>query len=761
MTEPHIAHVRQLEDGTYETQSIDEHCHNVAVLARDFMYEDEESKGLKDLAYMAGLLHDFGKYRRDFQRYIMLASGMDATYTSAPRAPHAIVGAIEAEQLYGGVTGRILAYCISGHHRGLYDYPILRGALRNSQHIGWKSECENSIRGQCLTDKPLPRLPEFRGLHMVARMIFSSLIDADRIDTEKFMAPSLGYERSLISNSFADVAELREKLKIMTDTFRESPRTSVNEARAYFLDQCRKHGESHDSGIYTLSLPTGSGKTLSSMAWALEMAIRNGHRRIIYAIPYTSILTQTAETFRKVFGDENILEHHSEITFDEKKDDFDQKLSRLKFLSENWDAPIVLTTNVQFFESLFSSNPSKCRKLHNITNSVIILDEAQSLPDSFLAPILKSIQQLSDVFHCSVLLCTATQPVYSTDLRSENSAKKFFTPLKTGGEIVRREERYFAPFSRVNYHLDSTKKTAEELASALAKDYSVLCVVNSRKDAQHVYSALRKILGEERKGEIIHLSRMMCSAHLKVQIDLIKKRLQDNLPTKVISTQLIEAGVDLDFPCVWRASAGLGSIIQAAGRCNREGKLKEKGEVFVFDLIDSKPVGSIAIGRDAMLSTVDKMKSLGLNDPTQPSVIEYYYEQYFRRPSINFDSKNICNSLLLSKCNFEEVSEKFKLIDDTGTFTVIVPYSDEGATLVLKISSATTLSKNDYRLMQQYSVSLRKKDFLSLLGQGSIEQIGIDKCGDSILYILSDKKCYKDYTGVVVLNHWADELQTV
>lgn len=758
--EPHLAHIREEEKGCFVEQSIEEHCLNVARLARELIYEDVDSCGLKDLAYNAGLLHDFGKYRPDFQRYILAASGANQSGKVPPKAPHAIVGAIEARRLFDDpMIAETLAYCISGHHRGLYDHNEMERRLRHGEHKRWCDACEKLTSAENLETADFDDVDEPDDLQMAIRMLFSALVDADRLDTERFMTPDLSAERLRIKGNYASLSTLRERLRAKTESFRSAPDTPVNRARAYFLESCRTHGAESDPGIYTLSLPTGAGKTISSMAWALEMAIRNHHDRIIYVIPYTSIITQTAMVFREIFGEENILEHHSEVVVEQQGegDSNDEQMSRLKFLTENWDAPIILTTNVQFFESLFASKPAKCRKVHSIANSVIVMDEVQALPEGFLSPILSAISTLSGAFHCSILCCSATQPVYDEALSSPDDGGDYYIPLDTKGDLVPREAKYFTPFDRVDYHLEPQTVTSQELAERLAAEHSVLCVVNSRKDAGQVYRALRD-LPKVKADEVIHLSRSMCSAHLRRAIETIKERMREGEPTKVISTQLIEAGVDLDFPCVWRAHSGLGSIIQAGGRCNREGKMEQRGQVFVFSLTDgSKSFGNIARGCNATKMLLHKLSNK-IADPTDPEVIAKYYRLYFRDIP-DFDTEGIGKDLTddPEDINFESAAEHFKLIDDKGTFPVIVPYMEEGKALVRKIRNHEILSREDYHRMQEYSVSLRQGDYTTLLGHGNIEQI---PWGEDFISVLVDDNCYDSVAGVVISNHWVEETQT-
>lgn len=754
MTRPQIAHIREEDDGCFTVQSIREHCLSVGEMARNMIYEGEDYSGMKELAYYAGLLHDFGKYRPDFQRYILSVSGMEQSDKVPPKAPHAIVGAIEARRKFSDpMIAGALAYCISGHHRGLYDHNEMLRRLRNGEHQRWCDACENlAAEEELVPDNAEAEEPY--DLQMMIRMLFSALVDADWLDTERFMSPDLSAERERIKGNYVSFHTLRQQLRDMTDGFKSAPDTPVNRSRAHFLESCRSHGESSDPGIYTLSLPTGSGKTISSMAWALEMVIRNHHERIIYVIPYTSIITQTAMVFREIFGEQNILEHHSEVVVQQAdKTRESEQMSRLKFLSDNWDAPIVLTTNVQFFESLFASKPAKCRKVHNIANSVIVMDEVQALPEEFLRPILSSIDTLAEAFHCSILCCSATQPVYNEDLSSRNVGTEFYDPLPTKGDLVPREEKYFAPFDRVDYHMEPRNLSSQELGHRLAGEHSVLCVVNSRKDAGLVYQALVSE-SDIMPDEVIHLSRMMCSAHLREAIKIIKERMKERKPTKVISTQLIEAGVDLDFPCVWRAYAGLGSIIQAGGRCNREGKMKQRGQVYVFKLSDGgRPFGNIAKGCDATTSLLHNLSGEKI-DPTDPEVIAQYYRRYYARIP-DFDVKRIDDCLMYPEhINFETAAELFNLIDDKGTIPVIVPYREKGQNLVRRIRDRISLSREDFHRMQEYSVSLRESDYASLLSHGNVEKI---PWGDDAISILVDGRCYDDVAGVVISNHWAEE----
>ncbi len=493
-------------------------------------------------------------------------------------------------------------------------------------------------------------------------------------------------------------------------------------------------------GFFSLTVPTGGGKTLASMAWALLHAVRHEKDRIIIVIPYTSIIVQTAAVLRDIFGAENVVEHHSHL-----QPDSNDERSPSQLAAENWDAPIIVTTNVQFFESLYACRTSRCRKLHNICNSVVILDEVQMLPVEFLQPILDILQSLQSSFKTSILFTTATLPVFTGRI---GTGQKAFNGLKSPvTEITSVHDHLFEAFKRVELHWPESTVTFDDLAGELSGYDCVLCIVNTRKEARELYQRMPE--------GTLHLSRMMCSAHIMEVIKLIKQKLKDNEPVRVISTQLVEAGVDIDFPVVYRAFAGLDSIIQAAGRCNREGKLNKKGElgqVFVFKPENSLLRGLMGKGAAAlreMLSVSDG------SDLFSPDCMAQYFRLFYSNCN-TFDRAEIKDSLYKGAGDmnflFATAADQFRLIDDKDSVSILVGYGD-GATLLEELKR---IGPEFWllRKLQQYSVSVRKWDFEQFRKQGTVvEYAGI--------FILEDGRCYDERAGLVLDGAWVEELLLV
>ena len=526
----------------------------------------------------------------------------------------------------------------------------------------------------------------------------------------------------------------------------------INEARAAFLDQCRNHGRKAQRKIYSLTLPTGAGKTVSSMMWALEHAIAQGCERIIYVIPYTSIITQTAQTFRDIFGADQVLEHHSDVDVKERPD---EAMEYTKLMTENWDVPLVVTTNVQFFESLYAHRVSRCRKLHNICNSVVVFDEVQMFPPRLLNPILRVVESLHYVFRVEPLFCTATLPVFDEDILSDSKriGHEFFFLEEPIQEVVPYDAKLFAPFDKVRYNWDLLKLSTEELAERLTKHESFLCIVNSRNDAARLYTALQ---AQEKSGEgLIHLSRRMCSAHIQERIEEICRRLKAGEPVRVVSTQLVEAGVDLDFPVVYRAMAGLDSVMQAAGRCNREGRMAEPGEVYIFSLTDgTNALGEMSWAQGALEDLLDR---LAQQEVPQREEIERYYKAFYNDVDC-FDNKKTrekdkrvspllwdvdderCEEL---RFDYETASEYFKYIEDQST-AIVVPYGDAGIAIIKKLQSNLPLTRQEYRQMNRLTVSLYEKDCLTLGSSISVSESGIA--------YLADDKLYSAETGIQIID---------
>lgn len=772
MPDPIIAHTR--EDGSIQT--LPEHIQGVAHHCALFL----EEAGLPELAPLGRLLaqlHDAGKAQQAFQRYILGKSDQ--------KAPHSAAGALLATCMLYELseelqlkklprTSQLLAYTISGHHRGLYDYIELRKELEKKEIEGRyakttealpniKSELRTWVEEHAeATETSLKELAKQVGAteqaQAVIRLLFSCLVDADFLDTEAFMDEERKGRRQEATNGYAPLKVLRDRLTKHMEGF--STEGKINEARRAFLNRCRAHGRTCPKGYYSLFLPTGGGKTLSSMAWALETALKHEAKRIIYVIPYTSIITQTAGIFREIFGEENVLEHHSDISFsgDEASQEA-ERYERTRLLAENWDAPIIVTTNVQFFESLFSHKVSRSRKVHSIANSVVVFDEVQMFPTEFLHPMLRLLEDLRWIYGTQLLFCSATLPPFDKDHSSSFKKVNDFHQLSEDIQpIVPEDPELFKVFDRVIYHLEEREYTTKELAEELAQHDSALCIVNSRRDASQLYLALLEE-GKEAQ-DVIHLSRNMCSAHLKERIAEVRQRLKAGIPTLVISTQLIEAGVDIDLPIVYRAMSGLDSIVQAGGRCNREGKHPAPGEVYVFSLSDGgKAFGAIAQGQNATRFLLDNDK-----EHTRPSIplelIEAYYDRYYASIE-SFDTKGIAENLYDEdeakrwQFDFEQASDAFRLIDNVGQ-DLFVPYG-KGKELLEGLQKQTLyLNYRTLRELQQYHVAISKWRYEELEEARLLSEIVVDReTGKSILVL--EPQGYDEALGVCTTNPLLDE----
>ncbi len=566
-------------------------------------------------------------------------------------------------------------------------------------------------------------------------MLFSCLVDADFLDTEAFMQES----NSRLRNKKSTLEDLYPLLVEYMARFKDAPQTDMNKFRNHIQMCCIETSEK-PSGFYSLCVPTGGGKTISSLLWAIKHAIKNHKDRIIIAIPYTSIVTQTANILSNIFGHENVLEHHTNIDFDQYTD---EKIRlKMRLATENWDYPIIVTTNVQLFESLFSNKPSKCRKIHNIVNSVLILDEVQTLPLKFLQPIVDTLKTFQRIFSTSILFTTASLPALQGEIRWGYGQNKSFNGIDNIIEIATNCPSLNINNKRVNLIFDKAETTHEEIATRIAQHPRALCIVNSRKDAKSIYEHLPEGVLK------FHLSRMMCSAHISKVLAEIKDILKRDSTTKiwVIATQLIEAGVDIDFPVVFRQEAGLDSILQAAGRCNREG-LSISSPTYIFHFKD-KPSGSIRLdcyAREALS---------GIKDWFAPETMTQYFIQRYSRCD-NFDAADIKYHLYKTKpeWNFKTVSDNFKLIEDNG-YTIYVNYSEEVKHLIDNIK----LKGPTYDIMKklsQFTVSIHKRDFYELLNAGLIEEVFNGG------YYVSDKKQYDESIGLRTESHWLEEILTV
>ena len=750
--EQNIAHI----SSDHRIQSLQDHADAVAVLCRDFIHR--YSEGLAPLGEFLGLVHDLGKAQPEFVHYIRSVALHDQP---TPKAPHSGAGALfafEALKSSYPCTATLVRYCIDAHHRGLRDYYQMEAALENEE-TRLRLSASKANAGPLLEQiqrwidthaskiERVLSVTEEEDRQLLIRAVFSALVDADFLDTEHFMDAERGRLRRSAGEQYCSIEELRSRLRSYTERF--SREGEINAKRRYFLESCISHGRTCDKGIYSLFLPTGGGKTISSMAWALETAIHQGASRIIYVIPYTSIITQTAQIFRDVFGDENVLEHHSDTPLD---DTDEEKAGKAKLLAENWDAPIIVTTNVQFFESLFAHKPSRCRKIHNIAGAVLVFDEVQMFPTEFLNPMLHCIESLHYLLEIQVLFCSATLPTFDEAIDNEFAKDHNFCPLDPDvTPVVPYSPEDFAPFLRVRYDLAPRKYDTEQLAQELAGIPTGLCIVNTRSDAARLYEAVCKQRGDE-EG-VIHLSRMMCSAHIQQHLGELRQRLRDKIPSLVISTQLIEAGVDIDLPVVYRAFAGLDSLIQAAGRCNREGRMAEKGQLICFELSDGqRTVGNMRDAQEATRMLLYRHK--GAIDINDPEVIRSYYRSYYMSVT-EFDKQKILNMLWRKECmnewkfRFEEADEAFKMIDNSERVDVFVRFS-EGETLIDTIlSDRRSLDRRTMRRLQRYKVAVSRRDFRELLQRGDIDIFPIDHDNDRVLYFLA-RHCYCNKMGVKI-----------
>jgi len=660
------------------------------------------SFGNGDWAYLAGLWHDLGKYSNNFQAMLFRANGFEA-HIEKGRVDHSTAGAIHAMNHLGDI-GRILSYLVAGHHAGLPDWSSVKegGASLEARLTRGNKLLETAKKGGVPADilnmeKPSSKPPDGISRSLWLRMIFSCLVDADFLDTESFM----NEEKTSIRGDYPPLSELKLRFDehIHTKT-KNADKNRINDLRNSVLEQCLKKAEL-DPAIFTLTVPTGGGKTLSSMAFAMRHAVIHKKRRIIYVIPYTSIIEQTANVFRKIFGD-SIIEHHSNI--EEGKNE----TTKSRLACENWDAPIIVTTNVQFLESFFAARSSRCRKLHNVVNSVVIFDEVQLFPPDFLNPVLHLINQLFKCYKVTPVLCTATQPAFKPD-ETVNPPFKGLAGLK---EIIQSPEELHKQFKRVEINLPSNineKQSWEAIAEILMEHETVLCIVNSRKNARELFQLMPK--------DTVHLSAMMCGAHRMNVIGKIKESLKAGKPVRVISTQLIECGVDIDFPVVFRAMSGLDSISQAAGRCNREGKLKN-GEVHVFIPPDRSPPGHLR----QMEESARQILAGEFDDLFSPAIFDGYFKNLFWIKGENLDRHDIRAHLRatfdLKNIDFRTAAKKFRLIDD-GSLPIITKYMN-GENIIEELRRLGP-KRWLMRKAQRYTVNVRKNDYEKLLASNDIE----------------------------------------
>ncbi len=709
----------------------------------------------RDWAKLAGRWHDLGKYRPGFQTYVRLSADAhiegklparsDKSH-SAAGALHAIACLAQRFGRQGEIAARLLAYVIAGHHAGLGDWVAgldarllgEGGAASRREYEEAQQACRHAAPELLALSSAFDLLPALRAIPGVTgtnplswslwvRMLFSALVDADFLDTEAYMSKHKAQARESFQPLAQYAAQLDQALEKVAQKVAVDGRAddSVMRARQRVLAHCRASAPL-PPGVYSLEVPTGGGKTLSSLAFALQHALAHGKQRVIYAIPYTSIIEQTANTFADLFGRDAVVEHHSQA--DAATDADETAASRLA--CENWDAPLVVTTNVQLFESLFAAKTSRCRKLHNLVNSVIVLDEAQLLPPEFLQPILDVLRLLVEHYGVTLLLCTATQPVL-TELKRFD-ARRNLRGLPTPTPIVQERAALFETLDRVaiEWPVDLRQSIdLSQIAQRMVEDDCALAIVNTRSDAAELLAAIDS-RGTERA---VHLSAAMCGQHRADVIRQIRERLVarregcDTRPLRVVSTQLVEAGVDVDFPVVYRALAGLDSVAQAAGRCNREGLLPTKGRVSVFVRDVPKPLGGLRTAIAATLSTLGDTRPASL----RPQHFEAWFRHYYAG-FVSLDSKEIVSQL---RCNpndfamqFRSAAKAFRLIDDEDQVSVIVPYeSDDPKAHAVQPLIQKLRSKNTdrwlLRALQRYTVQVRQRTAAPWQLRGDVKEV--------------------------------------
>ena len=685
----------------HDWESLARHLAEVAELAGEFA----DVFDAKELGHALGLLHDVGKASDRFQRYLR----QEATSTD-----HSTAGAQLACARYGRHVGKLLAFCIAGHHAGLADGAGPEGSTlaarlckRIEDYRRWE-ELSLDLPEILAAPASFGVRPDRQGFQLafLARMLFSCLVDADHLCTERFIGG--GAERGAWSN----LAKLKPLLEAhLGRRLAAAANTPVNLQRRRILDHVRA-GAAAPPGLFSLTVPTGGGKTLTSLAFALDHAAAHGQRRVIYVIPFTSIVEQTAAVFRDALGADAVLEHHSAFDTERLKGDLDDEErvngdERHRQAAENWDAPVVVTTAVQFFESLFAAGRGRCRKLHNIANSVVILDEAQTLPLHLLLPCVAAIDELARNYRATVVLMTATQPALEArDLKGGLENVRELAPEGLDREPAFRRVRigHAGP-------LDD-----EALAQRLRSENQALCIVNSRRHGRELFEAIK-----DREGAF-HLSTLMCAVHRREVLAAIRNHLRGGQAVRLVSTSLIEAGVDISFPVVLRAEAGLDQVAQAAGRCNREGELGDGlGRVATFEAPDHKPPAEIeqraAAGRTVLRGPLEPLSSA--------AVTAFFKELYFLKGEQAVDAPRILIAIAERTRSFDfpfaTVAECFRMIEDT-MIPVIIPYNDEARRLVQALEHAPHIGWI-MRGLQPYTVGVPRRVRAALIASGAVAAV--------------------------------------
>lgn len=692
-----------------------------------------------DAAALAGLLHDLGKYSDGFQQRLR----------GGERVDHATAGTREVVNLADAssesrMMAQLIAHCIAGHHGGLpdsigeldkrldKDLEPLSPVWRDQIHPDPAALTKLPIR--CERDRDVALFQ----IGFLGRMLFSCLVDADFRDTESFYANAENLRKDRDWPALPKIVDaLIEKLdRRFADLAQRAEPSKVNELRAKILAQVRA-GAARPRGAFSLNVPTGGGKTLASLAFALDHARRHGMERIIYAIPFTSVIDQTATIFKGILGDDVVLEHHSSI--DEEKLGNRSARDKLRLAMEDWAAPIVVTTNVQLFESLHSHRPSRCRRLHNLANAVIVLDEAQTIPLPVLRPCVAALDELTRNYGASVVICTATQPAIAAPNFHRGLSLDSARELAPDPHVLHEQLR------RVRIR-DAGALDDATLLDELADVEQGLVIVNSRAHALALFRA-----GQERGlAGLTHLTTRQCAAHRREILARIRENLTAPAPCRMIATSLIEAGVDIDFPRVWRARAGLDQIAQAAGRCNREGlRPVEQSIVTLFDAPDHKPPHELQTMADCMREIARKHP-----DMLSPAAIEdYFRDVYWFKGEERLDKFKVLQSFKVSDkkldFSYRRIGDDFRLIE-SGMESVIIPYDDQARETLEKLRRGFQPAGAAARALQSYLVQIPPRAREALRANGHVqfvEQPGV-KEHDQQFAVLETPKLYHDDFGL-------------
>jgi len=688
-----------------EKHTMSEHLIGTAALAASFAHNEK----IGHMFRLAGLLHDLGKYQIGFQNYLENGGRRGSV-------PHSAWGAG-----YARLKGmNEISFAIDGHHKGLPDKAHWKNDTepfkRNDEPLFdgvVKAFCKEIPLDDAGIERGKLTCPTSLYRETLIRYLFSALVDADWLSTERHFAQEKSVLRSAENFDADEMLRRLDEKKFSTFTEDSELNCLRNRVRHEALIKANQ-----ENGFYSLALPTGMGKTLTSFAWALQHAKANGLRRIIIVLPYINIIDQTAKVLKEVLGEESVLEHHSNYLEEDDEDvniegDYSSSEDQRKLACENWDYPVIITTTVQFFESLFSNRPSKCRKVHNISDSVVIFDEIQTLPKEILQPTLTMLKNVQELMHTSFLFCTATQPAFAK--------RTGFDGIENIVSLIDNPGEVYDATRRVEYELVNGLEKIDQnelYASVRCSTGSTLVIFNTKKSALQFYERVKK---EEQWDCKYHLSTMMCPSHRKKQVENIRQDLLDKTGKKIIvvSTQLIEAGVDFDFPSVFRALAPLESVIQAAGRCNREGRLENRlGKVFLFDLEGG---GMPDKTYEACANYAGTLIKADLSALYRHDIFEQYHKDVVSLFSIP-DQFRIDHAR--EEFKFETVSGSYRMIRNQAEGVYAYNFDATSRDLFHSISKKPVLSRDDYRKMQQYTVQayrnfiMNNSDVCKLMPQG-------------------------------------------